>query len=70
MFAIRQAVPHIGLSDYRTYYENYLLLESGKSEDAVKDFNPFQKTVDAINIVLRVLNLKQKTMISLFNMRA
>lgn len=34
MFAIRQAVPHIGLSDYRTYYETILLLEDGKSEDA------------------------------------
>ncbi|WP_339783863.1 hypothetical protein NSQ38_20615 [Paenibacillus sp. FSL R7-0313] len=34
MFAIRQAVPHIGLSDYRTYYETILLLEDGKSGDA------------------------------------
>lgn len=34
MFAIRQAVPHIGLSDYRTYYETVLLLEDGQRDQA------------------------------------
>ncbi|APO45906.1 hypothetical protein BS614_18995 [Paenibacillus xylanexedens] len=43
MFAIRQAVPHIGLSDYRTYYETILLLEDGKSEDARERLQSIKK---------------------------
>ncbi|WP_413408815.1 hypothetical protein [Paenibacillus amylolyticus] len=43
MFAIRQAVAHIGLSDYRTYYETILLLEDGKSEDARERLQSIKK---------------------------
>ncbi|PRA07534.1 MULTISPECIES: hypothetical protein [unclassified Paenibacillus] len=43
MFAIRQAVPYIGLSDYRTYYESILLLEDGKSEEARERLQSIKK---------------------------
>ncbi|WP_139331992.1 hypothetical protein [Paenibacillus amylolyticus] len=43
MFAIRQAVPHIGLSDYRTYYETILLLEDGRSDEARERLQSIKK---------------------------
>lgn len=43
MFAIRQAVPHIGLSDYRTYYETILLLEDGNSDEARERLQSIKK---------------------------
>ncbi|MDQ0720422.1 hypothetical protein QF049_001683 [Paenibacillus sp. W4I10] len=43
MFAIRQAVPHIGLSDYRTYYETILLLEDGQSNQARERLQSIKK---------------------------
>ncbi|MDT9717684.1 hypothetical protein QVE09_02160 [Paenibacillus sp. ClWae2A] len=43
MFAVRQAVPHIGLSDYRTYYETILLLEDGKSNQARERLQSIKK---------------------------
>ncbi|MGC5772847.1 hypothetical protein J4O75_10920 [Paenibacillus pabuli] len=43
MFAIRQAVPHIGLSDYRTYYETILLLEDGQSDQARERLQSIKK---------------------------
>ncbi|KAA8745745.1 hypothetical protein [Paenibacillus sp. UASWS1643] len=43
MFAIRQAVSHINLSDYRTYYESILLLEDGKSEEARERLQSIKK---------------------------
>ncbi|QOS78983.1 hypothetical protein JNUCC31_30665 [Paenibacillus sp. JNUCC31] len=34
IFSVRQAVPKMRRSDYRTYYETFLLIEEGMSEQA------------------------------------
>ncbi|MCM3171904.1 hypothetical protein [Paenibacillus sp. MER 99-2] len=43
MNAIREAIPHIRWSDYRTYYETYLLLEEGNSEQARERLKSIKK---------------------------
>lgn len=62
MFAIRQAVPHIGLSDYRTYYETILLLEDGRSDEARERLQSIKKS-GCDQHCLPILNSKQKTVI-------
>ncbi|WP_340398263.1 hypothetical protein [Paenibacillus sp. FSL H8-0079] len=43
MFAIRQAVKQMGLSDFRTYYETILLLEDWKIDEARERLQSIKK---------------------------
>ncbi|WP_145048875.1 hypothetical protein [Paenibacillus xylanexedens] len=43
MNAIREAIPHIRGSDYRAYYETYLLMEEGNSEQARERLKSIKK---------------------------
>ncbi|WP_338539761.1 hypothetical protein [Paenibacillus tundrae] len=43
MNAIREAIPHIRESDYQAYYETYLLMEEGNSEQARERLKSIKK---------------------------
>ncbi|MCM3782215.1 hypothetical protein M3231_04475 [Neobacillus mesonae] len=44
MAAVRDAVPYIRISDYRAYYETILLLEEGKSDQALETLASIKKS--------------------------
>ncbi|WP_339320360.1 hypothetical protein [Paenibacillus sp. FSL R10-2734] len=43
MATVREAVPHMRKSDYRTYYETFLLIENGESDQARETLRSIKK---------------------------